>query len=152
MRNKLVAIILLIVVSFIGCTDRVSGKNNSNTLIYGSGEYTRINPLLDEHGEINLLIFNGLIAYDKNNEIVPCLAKSWQLDENTNTYTFKLRDDVRWHDGERFTAEDVKFTIETIKNPENQSEIISNYEDIEEINILDEYTISFRLKKINIFE
>ena len=37
------------------------------TLVYGSGDYTRINPAIDEHGEINLLIFNGLTAHDADN-------------------------------------------------------------------------------------
>lgn len=35
---------------------------NSDTLIYASGDYTRINPAMDEHGEINILLFNGLTA------------------------------------------------------------------------------------------
>ena len=41
------------------------------TLIYGSGDYTRINPALDEHGEINLLLFNGLTAHDAENNVIP---------------------------------------------------------------------------------
>ena len=53
------------------------------TLVYGSGDYTRINPAMDEHGEINILLFNGLTAHDGNNEVVPGLAKSWEFDEST---------------------------------------------------------------------
>ena len=41
-----------------------------STLIYGSGDYTRINPAMDEHGEINLLIFDGLTAHDAQNNVV----------------------------------------------------------------------------------
>ena len=55
-----------------------------------------------------------------------------------------------WHDGEPFTAEDVKFTIEAIMDPENGSENAPNYEDVEEISILDEHTISFRLAAPNV--
>ena len=40
------------------------------TLVYGSGDYTRINPAMDEHGEINILIFNGLTAHDGDNQVV----------------------------------------------------------------------------------
>ena len=72
----------------------------SNTLVYGSGDYTRINPALDEHGEINALLFDGLTGHDKDNQVVPRLAESWELDKDTNTYTFHLRQDVTWHDGE----------------------------------------------------
>ena len=71
------------------------------------------------------------------------------MDEDTNTYTFKLREDVKWHDGEPFTAEDVKFTIEAIMDPENESEIFSNYEDVEEITTDGDYQISFKLKDPN---
>ena len=84
---------------------------NPSVLVYGSQDYTRINPALDEHGEINVLIFDGLTAHNGDNEVVPGLAKRWEFDSETNTYTFELEEDVRWHDGEAFTAQDVKFTI-----------------------------------------
>ena len=103
-----------------------SGSTDGETLVYGSGDYTSINPALYEHGEINLLLFSGLTAHDGENKIVPSLAKEWTYDEDDMTYTFYLRQDVTWHDGEKFTAEDVKFTLEAIKDPKNQSEIASN--------------------------
>ncbi len=120
------------------------------TLIYGSGDYTRINPAMDEHGEINLLLFDGLTAHNGKNEVVPGLAKSWEFDETACTYTFYLEEGVTWHDGEPFTAEDVKFTIETIMDPENASENAPNYEDVEEITVTDDHTVSFRLSAPNV--
>ena len=39
-------------------------EDGPSTLVYGSGDYTRINPDMDEHGEINILLFNGLTAHD----------------------------------------------------------------------------------------
>jgi peptide/nickel transport system substrate-binding protein len=122
----------------------------NNTLVYGSGDYTRINPAMDEHGEINILIFNGLTAHDGDNNVVPSLAKEWEFDEETCTYTFYLEEGVKWHDGEEFTAEDVKFTIEAIMDPDNGSENAPNYEDVEEISIIDDYTISFKLSAPNV--
>lgn len=139
-------------VLLIGCGN--NGQNgvesNKSQLVYGSHDYTRINPVIDEHGEINILLFNGLTAHDKDNNVIPCLAKSWDIDDTTNTYTFHLEENVKWHDGKEFTADDVKFTIESIMNPDNDSEIASNYEDIEEIKVIDEHTISFRLKEKNV--
>lgn len=119
-------------------------------LVYGSGDYTRINPAMDEHGEINILLFNGLTAHNGDNEVVPGLARSWEFDEETCTYTFYLEENVQWHDGEAFTADDVKFTIEAIMDPENGSENAPNYEDVEEIRVLDEHTISFQLAAPNV--
>lgn len=120
------------------------------TLVYGSGDYTRINPAMDEHGEINLLLFNGLTAHNGKNEVVPGLAESWEFDEESCTYTFHLEEGVTWHDGEPFTARDVKFTIEAIMDPGNGSENAPNYEDVEEITVADECTISFRLSAPNV--
>ena len=124
--------------------------DTANTIIYGTNDYVRINPAMDEHGEINALIFDGLTDHDGNNQVIPRLAKSWDYDENTYTYTFHLEEGVTWHDGEPFTAEDVKFTIEAIMDPANDSENAPNYEDVEEINVIDDHTISFRLKAPNV--
>ena len=120
-----------------------------STIYYGSGDYTRINPAMDEHCEINVLLFDGLTDHDGQNNIIPRLAKSWEYDEETLTYTFHLEEGVKWHDGVEFTAEDVKFTIEAIMDPENGSENAPNYEDVEELTVLDPYTVSFRLADHN---
>ena len=50
----------------------LGGRRGGSTLVYGSGDYTRINPAMDEHGEINILLFNGLTAHDGDNQVVPC--------------------------------------------------------------------------------
>ena len=120
------------------------------TIVYGSNDYTRINPAMDEHGEINVLIFDGLTDHDGNNEVVPRLAKSWDYDEENFTYTFHLEEGVKWHDGEPFTAEDVKFTIEAIMDPANESENAPNYEDVESITVIDDHTIEFKLSAPNV--
>lgn len=132
-----------------GNTENTENTEES-TLTYGSGDYTRINPAMDEHCEINVLLFNGLTAHDADDQVVPGLAESWDYDEDTYTYTFHLEENVKWHDGEPFTAEDVKFTIEAIMDPDNESENAPNYEDVEEINVIDDHTISFRLKAPNV--
>ena len=139
--------LLLILALTLVCA--ATAETSNNTLTYASGDYTRINPAMDEHGEINILIFNGLTAHDGDNQVVPCLAKSWDYDAESFTYTFHLEENVKWHDGEAFTAEDVKFTIEAIMDPENGSENAPNYEDVAEITVIDEHTVAFRLTAPN---
>lgn len=56
-------------------------------------------------------MFEGLLTYDFNLSPEPMLAKSWEVSEDGLTYTFHLRDDVKWHDGEPFTSEDVVYTL-----------------------------------------
>ena len=124
-RKPILALALALALTLTACGSAGTASSaaasassaKSNTLVYGSNDYTRINPALDEHGEINALLFDGLTGHDKDNQVVPRLAESWELDKDTNTYTFHLRQDVTWHDGEKFTAEDVKFTIEAIQDP-----------------------------------
>jgi len=137
------------VLSLAACGGAQTSAVDGSTLVYGSGDYTRINPAMDEHGEINILLFDGLTAHDGENQVVPGLAESWEFDEAACTYTFHLADGVKWHDGEPFTAEDVKFTIEAIMAPKNGSENAPNYEDVEQITVLDERTVSFRLSAPN---
>lgn len=133
-----------------GSNGENSDIDRSNTLIYGSGDYTAINPALYEHGEINALIFAGLTAHDAQNNVVPGLAESWDFDKKTNTYTFKMREGLTFHDGEPLTSGDVKFTLEAILDPANGSEIISNYTDIENIQCPDELTVEIKLSQPNV--
>ena len=150
MKRKGIIGLLLIGTMLITPTTAAFAEENNETLVYGSGDYTRINPAMDEHGEINIMIFNGLTAHDGDNQVVPGLAKSWDYDEETCTYTFHLEEGVKWHDGEPFTADDVKFTIEAIMDPENGSENAPNYEDVEEITVVDDHTVSFKLDAPNV--
>ena len=125
-------------------------KAEESTLVYGSGDYTRINPAMDEHCEINMLLFSGLTAHDADDQVIPGLAEKWEYDEDSCTYTFHIRDGIKWHDGEAFTADDVKFTIEAIMDPENGSENAPNYEDVQEIKVMDDQTIAFKLAEPNV--
>ena len=153
MKKRILAILMVLIMGLTtvltGCGSD-SGKVDGNTLVYGSGDYTAINPALYEHGEINLLLFAGLTAHDEKDNIVPGLAEDWTFDENTNTYKFTLRDGLTFHDGEPLTAEDVKFTIEAIINPDNGSENASNFEDVKGITVIDDTHVNIELDAPNV--
>src|SRR5438477_10663475 len=65
-------------------------------------------------------VFNNLVMYDQHvaqtsiKTIVPDLASEWAWDEANTQLTFKLRDEVKWHDGKPFTAKDVKCTFDLL--------------------------------------
>lgn len=126
-----------------------SAETGASVLVYGSSDYTSINPIMNEHCEIKHLLFDGLMARDGSGSLVPALAEAYTYDEAAMTYTFTLRKGVRWHDGEPFTAEDVKFTIEAIMDPANGSENAPNYEEIKEIKVLGDDEIAFVLSEPN---
>ena len=144
---SLLLALIMILCLLSGCSR--SSAPDGSTLVFGSGDYGSINPIMNEHCEIKYLLFDGLMARDGNGNLVPALAESCSYDEATMTYSFKLRENVNWHDGEPFTADDVKFTIEAIQNPDNGSENAPNYEEIVEIRVLGDYEIAFVLSEPN---
>src|SRR5690349_25123666 len=80
-----------------------------------SNEPKYLNPILEPRFTVpNVLIYEGLLGVDTKGEIVPRLAKSATMSDDGKTITFKLREDVKWHDGEKFTAADVAFTFNAI--------------------------------------
>ena len=63
------------------------------------------------------LIFSGLVRLGPDNTYEPDLAESWTTDDKGKTWTFKIRDDATWQDGEPVTAADVVYTVEALKDP-----------------------------------
>lgn len=146
--RKCIALLLAVLLVLLGaCTGET--VDDSTTLIYGSADYDTINPIMNEHCEIKHLLFDGLVARDGDGDLIGALATGWNYDETTLTYTFDLRSDVTWHDGEAFTAEDVAFTIAAIMDPANGSENYPNYIEIAEIDVRSDTQIAFVLSEPN---
>lgn len=86
------------------------------------GRLQRLNPLFASlnpvDADISSLIFEGLTTINVYGEPVPALAKSWLISSDGLEYVFTLRDDVLWHDGIRFTAADVAFTMSLLRSPD----------------------------------
>lgn len=84
-------------------------------------------------------MFETLVTLDENGKPQPCLAVSWeQMDDKT--VRFHLRDDVYFHNGEKMTAEDVRFTIERATVMANSANMFSSF-DGEKTSVVDEYTV-----------
>ncbi|MDD5634897.1 MAG: peptide-binding protein [Candidatus Omnitrophica bacterium] len=93
------------------------------------------------------LVYSGLVKVDGDLNIIGDLAEKWDISEDGLVITFYLRKNVKWHDGKGFTAEDVKFTYETILDPKTGCPYISSYIDIKKIEVIDAYTIRFYYKQ-----
>ena len=148
--KKIISLLLafLMVCTMVACGAE-KAEEAVSTLVYGSGDYDSINPIMNEHCEIKHLLFDSLVTRNGEGDLVPSLAESWTYDAETMTYSFTLREDVKWHDGEAFTADDVFFTIDAIMNPDNGSENYPNYEEVAEIIVHNDYEISFVLSEPN---
>ncbi len=109
-----------------------------------------INPLFlqsnDSDRDLVRLIYSGLMTYTKERTIAADLATGYTIAPDGKQYTFTLRRDVVWHDGEPFTADDVVFTLEKIKDSKTKSPLYSSYKDIG-IKKTDQYTVQFTLDK-----
>jgi peptide/nickel transport system substrate-binding protein len=108
---------------------------------------TTLNPLLASDayaGDVDRYIFESMIDRDNATlQLKPKLATRWQISPDHLTYTFWLREDVRWQDGVPLTADDVVFTFERILDPKVDAANLRNYyKDVKKIQKIDEHTVS----------
>lgn len=86
-------------------------------------------------GNVTRMIYDSLVRFDENNEVVPMLAESWgYLDKNT--FQIKLKPDVPFHNGDIMTAEDVQFTLERMLESSFSSHLLNMVTDIEVVDNL----------------
>ncbi len=108
---------LILSVLSVSCADRAVRYDGPTIIRASIGDASYLNPVLSSDSassDINNLVFNGLVKYDKDLVLTGDLAKDWEVSEDMMEIKFYLRDGVKWHDGEYFTASDVIFTYETI--------------------------------------
>lgn len=93
-------------------------------------------------------IYDNLVVQLPDGSIKPWLAKEWSVSEDGKSYTFKLREDVKFHDGTPFNAEAVKFNLDRVIDPAtkaaNSLALIRPYSSSE---VIDEYTIKVNLEQ-----
>jgi peptide/nickel transport system substrate-binding protein len=140
---------LFLAIFFVSCSG-ISGSNDGDIIRIADptgdwgfpspyGMYSR------GPGYIRMsLIFDTLVWRDKEGEVIPLLTESWIYDENENMFTFNLRKDVTWHDGEPFDASDVVFTFDYI---EKYPWVWVNSSFIESVQKIDSYTVNITLSE-----
>lgn len=91
-------------------------------------------------------VFSKLITMDENGNFIGELASSWTQDDPV-TYTFTLVDNATFHNGEKFTADDVKYTFERIVNPKTASSYASAYSSVKTIEVVSPTKVVFHLSE-----
>jgi peptide/nickel transport system substrate-binding protein len=140
--------VLLAIALVAGCGERAG----SDTVVVGMrSDFSAINPVTSSsyytNQLINYALFTPLIQYSAELQPEPWLASSWELHGDT-AITFRLRTDVRWHDGRPVTAGDVAFTFELAKNPESASLLATAFlADVASARVSDDSTITFRFTR-----
>ncbi|HME97554.1 MAG TPA: peptide-binding protein [Methylomirabilota bacterium] len=97
--------------------------------------------------EVGGLIYDGLIKLDKDLNMAPAMAESWTYSPDCLDLTFKLRKDVKWHDGHPFTADDVVFTYQTMINPKTPAPFKEGFLLVKDVQAPDPYTVRVRYDK-----
>lgn len=150
---RILVIAALLLLSLAGCTreepvirgtDEDAKPAYGDTIIMGSiGDASNLLPVLSSDSassDINGLVYNGLVRYDKDLHIVGELAESWEISPDNLTITFHLRPGVKWHDGEPFTAEDVLFTYRLYVDPDTPTAYAERYRQVAKAEVLDPLT------------
>jgi peptide/nickel transport system substrate-binding protein len=108
-----------------------------------------INPILalsDVDRDMVALVYSGLMRGTPDGGIATDLAASYTISDDQRTYTFTIRDDAHFHDGQPVTADDVAFSITLAQNPALKSPKRANWEGVI-VDVVDPHTISFTLKE-----
>jgi peptide/nickel transport system substrate-binding protein len=165
--NILAAILLSLFLALAGCssksTDTASTKNTSegankpDTFIYGidgdPGNAVNVITTGDRYGLMEIkALYSPLYMYNGKDDVKYFLAESMTPSADFLTYTAKLRKDVKWHDGQPFTADDVVFTYEQMLKEDNggwaRSQLIFNNQPVK-VEKVDDYTVKFTLPTVS---
>lgn len=114
-------------------------------LSLGVAEFDTINPILSNNKnvqDITKLIYEPLINLTSDYNLEPCLATQWAKQDGTN-YILKLRENVKWSDGNKFTATDVMYTIDRLKD--TASIYSYNVQYVIKVEVVDDYTVKIIL-------
>ncbi len=140
MKKTLSLLAVLLIIS----QTAVARKKLSAVIWASIGDASYLNPVLasdSASGDINGMVFNGLVKYDKDLKLVGDLAESWEVSEDNLKITFLLRKGVRWHDGEEFDSYDVQYTYEILRDTSTRTPYSSNFDRVKKLTVPDRYTV-----------
>lgn len=116
-------------------------------LRYGIAEFDNINPLLSNNRnvhDISKIVYEPLLRLTVDYRLENCLASEWSKTTD-NTYIVKLKENIKWHDEQDFDAEDVRFTVDKLKNEALGSIYADNVGHVVQLEVIDKYTVKFVL-------
>ena len=141
-------IISLILSAFTGCQKK--GSKDTTQITVGIAQ--DLEDSLDPHKavaagsrEVLFNIFEGLLKPDAKGNLIPAVAKSYQVSDDAYDYTFVLRENVKFHNGNKVSAEDVKYSLDKISGKLGDTPMFPVYELIDEVTVEDEQTVKIHL-------
>lgn len=154
-RMMVLGLILVAVISLVATVGGVYFSLTKPIPVVG-GDYSEgiigqpmyVNPVLaagnEADSDVAQLVYSGLFKHGNNGEIVPDLAEGYEISKDGLNYTVHIKKDVKWHDGEPFSLDDVIFTIQAIQDPAFKSPLRQNWQGVG-MEQIDDRTIRFTL-------
>lgn len=160
-RLSLLALALVFSVALVGCgggdnTPQGSGASggasgSTDTLVVGvTQDIDSMDPAAAESAATRELLFNvydGLVKPDTEGNLNPAVASEYSISEDGKTYSFTLREGVKFHDGSTVTAEDVKHSIERYRDTTTGGSLVSAFAAVDHVDIVDDTHVDIVLKE-----
>lgn len=144
--KKTITALALSTVAFTA-TPSLAADKLTVSVVQDPGSWDPIDTFLVAWAAVATNIFDGLTYRGPDLELVPGLAESWEELDEGKRIRFKLRENVKFHNGEDFNAESVKFTFDRLLGDEgSKGPQRSNYTAIESVEVIDNNTVDFKLK------
>ncbi len=156
MKKKITFILVFtaLTTAFSGCNSASDKTGDSDSSKITVGITQDLEESLDPHKaeaaatrEILFNVFEGLYKPDSNGELIPAVAESYELSEDGLVYTFTLRDNVLFHNGETVTAEDVISSIESCAGTDGETPLIPAFSNIASIEETAEGVVTITLSE-----
>ncbi|MDH4184868.1 MAG: peptide-binding protein [Nitrospinota bacterium] len=126
-------------------------QDRGDVYIYGSiGDASNLLPYLAGDStslDISGMVFSGLMTVNKNQDLIPDLAESWDISEDQRTIVFHLRHGVKWHDGHPWTSADLVYQYEMMVHPDVPSAYKETFLQIEKVTNPDNHTFTVTFKE-----
>lgn len=130
-----------------GAAPAAPAKKVQGSIVFsGSGDPVNFNPILSSDTSSSWVkdrVYSGLVTIDPGLNVVGDLATEWSSSGDGMTWTFKLRDGVKFHDGKPLTAEDVAYTYNAIKDPGYSGPRTSDFASLNRVEVVDPLTVKF---------
>ncbi len=152
-----IGLVIIAAISLVGIVGKVNNMflvdipSNGGEITEGIlGSPTLVNPVLAfsyADKDLTALIYSGLMRKTPEGEMIPDLAEQPPtISPDGTVYTFTLKENIKFHNGEKITADDIVFTIEKIKDPFVKSPQKTNWDNVS-VTKIDEKTIEFKLSQ-----
>jgi len=139
-----------LICAFSGETDSQAREYGDAIVVASIADARTLIPILASDTSSSSIcsnIFNGLVKYDKDLNLIGDLAQRWEISDDKLTITFHLRENVFWQDGHQFSSKDVEFTYKKLIDPETITPYSGDFQMVDKFEVIDNYTIKVTYKE-----